>query len=188
MFAAREERDALKWPGGNPIVAHPPCRLFSRLSHFSTAPESEKQLAYWSVGKVREWGGVLEHPAHSRLWKDVKLPIPGSKDEWGFTLAVPQFWFGHSAEKDTWLYICGCERKSLPEIPMRMGFPSDLFAGGLKSSGDRRKYVPGSRHSGIRSATPPDFARWLIQTAERCKSTEFSSLTGTSHLFHAGAK
>jgi hypothetical protein len=34
-----KERDAMKWPGGNPIVAHPPCRLFSKhLRHLSTAP------------------------------------------------------------------------------------------------------------------------------------------------------
>jgi hypothetical protein len=47
-----EDRNALLWPGGNPIVAHPPCRLWSMLRKFSTAPESEKELAIWSVKQV----------------------------------------------------------------------------------------------------------------------------------------
>lgn len=159
-----EERDAMKWPGGNPVVTHPPCRLWSRLSHMSTAPQSEKQLAIWAVEQVRKWSGVLEHPAHSKLWKEENLPMPGKKDRQGFTVAIPQFWFGHPGQKDTWLYICGCEWRKLPNVPMRFGYPENVFAGGS------RKYVLGSRHGGIRSATPPAFARWLVETAERCNT------------------
>jgi hypothetical protein len=157
-----EERDAMKWPGGNPIVAHPPCRLFSALSHMSSAPVEEKRLAYWAVDQVRQYGGVLEHPARSKLWRDEILPLPGESDQWGISVSLPQFWFNHPGMKWTWLYICGATFNDLPTVPMRLGFPEDVFAGGS------RKYVPGSRHGGIRSATPPDFARWLVQVAERC--------------------
>jgi hypothetical protein len=158
-----EDRDAVKWPGGNPIVAHPPCRLFSQLRHMSTAPKEEKELAYWSVERVREWSGVLEHPSRSRLWGDMQLPKPGYHDRWGFTVSLPQYWFGHKGDKWTWLYICGVDICELLDIPFRLGYLENVFAGGS------RKYIPGSRHSGIRSATPPAFARWLIETAERCK-------------------
>src|SRR5208282_4230466 len=70
-----EDRNALKWPGGNPGIFHPPCRLWSRwLRHFSTAPIAEKELALWSVEQVRANGGVLEHPACSLLWDEAQLP------------------------------------------------------------------------------------------------------------------
>lgn len=62
------ERDARKWPGGCPVVAHPPCRAWGRLRQFAKPRPDEKDLAPWAVEKVRRWGGVLEHPANSSLW------------------------------------------------------------------------------------------------------------------------
>lgn len=156
-----EERDAMLWPGGNPIVAHPPCRLFCALRHLSTAPIEEKQLAYWAVDQVREWGGVLEHPARSTLWENCVLPWPGERDQYGFTYSVDQFWFGHQARKPTWIYICGTTPRELPEVPLRFGHFKDIWGG-------KNRLTNGGRWSGSRSATPPTFAKWLIQTAERC--------------------
>jgi len=155
-----EDRDALKWPGGNPGIFHPPCRLFCAMKHLSTAPIAEKHLAYWSIKQVREWGGILEHPAHSTLWEEKNLPKPGKKDIHGFTFSVDQFWFGHPGIKRTWLYICGIQPKDLPDYPIRIGHSKNVFAGGS------RKYIPGSRHSGIRSATPIAFANWLVSVAQ----------------------
>jgi hypothetical protein len=60
-------RDARNWPGGNAIVAHPPCREFSKMRGFSKAPPGEKELAYMAVRWVQQWGGVLEHPKGSLL-------------------------------------------------------------------------------------------------------------------------
>lgn len=156
-----EDRDALKWAGGNSVVAHPPCRLFSALKHMSRAPESEKELAYWALEQVRQWGGVLEHPARSKLWEEKGLPLPGRRDEWGWTLCVSQYWFGHKGEKATWLYIVGIDRKELPPVPLRLGYPVNVFAG------SSRRQEPGARHS-LRSATPIEFARWLIEVALQC--------------------
>jgi hypothetical protein len=51
------ERDALNWPGGNPIIAHPPCRAWGRLAQFAKPRLNEKQLAIYSVHTVRIWGG-----------------------------------------------------------------------------------------------------------------------------------
>jgi hypothetical protein len=158
-----EERDALNWPGGNPGIFHPPCRLFCALKHLSTAPESEKKLSYWAVEKVRRWGGVLEHPASSTLWRDMDLPIPGCSDDYGFTFGLDQFWFGHLARKRTRLYICGPSAKDLPDIPLRFGEPKNLWS----THHNSMKRV---RWSGIRDATPPAFAHWLIAVAERCNA------------------
>jgi hypothetical protein len=59
-------------------------------------------LARLAVALVREFGGVLEHPAGSTLWKAQKLPRPGERDQYGgWTLEAPQKWWGHKAEKAT---------------------------------------------------------------------------------------
>jgi len=51
------ERDARKWPGGCPVVAHPPCRAWGRLRKFAHPRKGERQLAVWAVRQVRTWGG-----------------------------------------------------------------------------------------------------------------------------------
>lgn len=73
------ERDARTWPGGNPVVAHPPCRAWGRLRHFAKPRPDEKALAIFAVDQVRKWGGVLEHPASSTLWTEAGLPAPGRR-------------------------------------------------------------------------------------------------------------
>jgi hypothetical protein len=119
-------RDALAWLGGSPVVAHPPCRLWGRLRHFARSDdaEAERAAALWVVGQVRRWGGVLEHPSSSTLWPAAGLPAPGRRDEFGgFTLAVSQWWWGHKADKLTWLYVCGIELADLPPVPFKLGEP-----------------------------------------------------------------
>lgn len=74
-------RDARLWPGGCPVVAHPPCRSWGSLRHFAKPEPGEKELGPYAVGLVREWGGVL---------------VP-----------VLQSWWGHRAPKKTLLYIVG---------------------------------------------------------------------------------
>ena len=106
------ERNALNWAGGNPIVAHPPCRAWGQLSHFAKPREGEKELAIYSINQIRKYGGVLEHPRASKLWKEMNLPTGSQVDEFGgYTLCINQSWFGHRAEKKTLLYICGCPKK-----------------------------------------------------------------------------
>ena len=165
------QRDARLWPGGCPIVAHPPCRLWSSLAHMSTAPAEEKDLATWAVEQVREWGGVLEHPQRSRLWRI--LPQPWTSDGYGITVELNQWHWGHPASKPTRLYVCGADR--LPEWPMRMGKPYKTVTG--------IKGQPGRRCTDReREATPPQFAHWLVELARRCKghNTEVSSGEKTS--------
>jgi hypothetical protein len=60
-----------------PVIAHPPCRAWGMLSHMANPREGEKQLAYLALAQVRLNGGILEHPAGSRLWKEAPLPLAG---------------------------------------------------------------------------------------------------------------
>lgn len=48
-----KERNALNWPGGTPVIAHPPCRAWGRLRQFAKPEEGEKEYALWAVKQVR---------------------------------------------------------------------------------------------------------------------------------------
>ena len=52
------ERDALTWPGGCPVVAHPPCRAWGQLRYWAKPRPGEKELALWAVEQVQRWGGA----------------------------------------------------------------------------------------------------------------------------------
>ena len=167
-------RDARKFPGGMPVVAHPPCRAWGALSHMANPRPDEKDLARHAVKVIREYGGVLEHPYASKLWPDQKLPALGKRDEFGgFTVAIPQVWFGHCMEKNTKLYVCGCEPKDLPEIPL--SFATATHAMGGKWLFDVKKRLgrdgimrEDARKGKDREGTPPAFAKWLVAVARQC--------------------
>lgn len=167
------ERDARKWPGGCPAVTHPPCRAWGQLSHMAKPRPDEKELAPWAIEQVRKWGGVLEHPARSRLWPHCGLPKPGQRDTWGgWTLAAPQQWWGHRAEKNTRFYIVGCEPWNVPEIPFVIG-RAPCRIGDIGKKGDRPQKGDPRYHPEIpkneRERTPPALALWLVELARRCK-------------------
>ena len=158
------DRDALNWPGGMPVIAHPPCRSWSQLRHFAKPREGEQELALWAVKKVRAFGGVLEHPAKSALWPAVGLPEPGYRDSAeGWTLCVPQQWWGHPCEKMTRFYIVGCDPKDIPPIPFELG-----EARMVQSYSHKCRRRPQMPHK-LREHTPPALGRWLVELATRCK-------------------
>jgi len=163
------ERDAMKWPGGSSAIYHPPCRYWGRMRDFATKNatseevEAERNLARWAVDQVREWGGVIEHPAYSTLWADKNLPAPGERDKYGgWTLPINQHSFGHRAEKKTWLYIVGCEPKEIPDLPIVLGKATHCIR--PTKSYPRLPSVT----KADREHTPPALAEWLIELARRC--------------------
>lgn len=160
------DRDARNYRGDHPVVAHPPCRAWGRLRHFAKPRLDEKDLALFAVDAVRRFGGVLEHPTASTLWPAAGLPRPGAgRDEFGgWSIQVPQFWWGHRAEKSTWLYIVGCEPRGLPAIPLVLGEAPCVIATQKKGANRRPETSPPERE-----ATPPAFAEWLLDLAQRCR-------------------
>lgn len=154
------DRDAMSFLGGMPVIAHPPCRLWSAYcSHQAKSPDPEKEraLGRFCVENVRSNGGVLEQPAHSRLWKACDIPFPNQKDTGdGFSIEIPQFWFGDTREKNTWLYFLGIHPKELPKMPLR-----------LKPEGGDRRIWQLMSSKNQRERTPLEFALWLVECARR---------------------
>jgi hypothetical protein len=162
------ERDARNWPGGAPVVAHPPCRAWGRLQHFAKPREDERELGPFAVEQVRAHGGVLEHPAYSDLWLYCALPAPGQIDEFGgFTLPITQQWWGHRAEKATWLYIVGCDRCDVPLMPFVLGEASHVVSPSCNIRKGHPNYRPQLRKA-EREHTPPALAHWLVDLSTRC--------------------
>lgn len=163
------DRNAALYAGNDPVFAHPPCRGWGRLRHFSNHTESELDLARQAVGHVRNNSGVLEHPAGSTLWSDQNLPAPGAgHDEFGgWTFPVYQCWFGHRAEKSTWLYICGVTPSRIPPFELSISPASHVCE-------TRQKVNPRPSITKIeREATPLQFALWLVNLAVRCGDDKF---------------
>jgi hypothetical protein len=157
------ERNARLWPGGAPVVAHPPCRAWGRLRKFANPRKGERQLAIWSVRQVRRFGGVLKHPVGSLLWKKAGLPPPGQVDRYGgWTLPIHQNWWGHRAEKATLLYIVGCAPGDTPPIPLRLGEATHVVQS--RKRFDYRPHITKAE----REHTPPELAQWLCELARRC--------------------
>lgn len=159
-----EARDARLYAGPHPVVAHPPCGPWGRLRHLCSRQDAT--CAPIAVGIVREFGGVLEHPAWSRLFDHCGLPRPGElPDAWGGrTFAVSQVDWGHVARKRTWLYVVG----ALPGTMPPPGRPTHYVSG----CRERKVKTGGTVPPGInicsaeqRRRTAPAFAAWLVELA-----------------------
>ena len=145
------DRDARTYCDSYPVIAHPHCRAWGILSHMANPRPDEKQLAYFALAQVRLNGGILEHPASSRLWKLAKLPL---KEEFsdnfgGFTIEIDQYDFGHVAHKMTKLYICGIDQSELPILPQkRTETPKRSICGNVpetvRCTQYQREYTPDS--------------------------------------------
>ena len=142
-------RDATTYAGDLPVAAHPPCRKWGVLAHMAkNARPGEKELALFAIEQVRRCGGILEHPASSKLFKQ-HLPDAGMfADRYGgYTITIDQFDFGHVAHKLTKLYICGCSFDDLPSVPPKREDHTDRSIAGnvpgtTRCTQYQREYTP----------------------------------------------
>lgn len=146
------DRDAEKYNGPYPVVAHPPCRLWGKLAGLSTADEREMRLAIHSVECMLRFGGVLEHPINSNLISWVRLIGQVKLQE------VRQFDFGHQAEKRTIIMVTGSNARDWPEMPLRL-MPISKVVNTTKRDG--RQEVPRA----WRERTPKALAEWMVAVA-----------------------
>lgn len=169
-----EARDARRWPGGCPVVAHPPCKRWSMLNGvvLSRYPHKAAEFAWGNDGglftfaleQVRRWGGVLEHPAGSRAFGHHGLPLVGRGPDkhGGWTFEIRQVDFGHRAEKRTWLHVVGIDPDDLPPLPPR-GTATALVS---RMPDCSLVEIMGKAE---REHTPPALAAWLVDLARRCR-------------------
>ena len=108
------DRDARKYAGPHPVVAHPPCARWGRFwrADGSREPGDDGGLFASALALLRTWGGVLEHPKASHAFRrfDLGVPTRGSwaRNIWGDWLTeVSQSAYGHRARKETWLVTHG---------------------------------------------------------------------------------
>ena len=115
-----EHRDARRYAGPWPVVAHPPCQLwgamavvnYTRWGGEHNKPGNDAGCFAAALEAVRRWGGVLEHPAKSRAFAAHGLPAPRGAGwqrtlDGGWICEVWQSDYGHRASKATWLYYRG---------------------------------------------------------------------------------
>lgn len=167
-----EARDARGYSGPYPVVAHPPCQLwgsfaalnFSRWGGDRNRPGNDEGCFEAAVRAVESYGGVLEHPAGSRAFREYGLAVPVGSG-WQMALSggwVCEVWqsaYGHRANKSTWLYYVGKRPHQLrwarPVGTHQIGFHD-------RRGKERNKPTLGRQEA---NATPVEFRDELIRLA-----------------------
>jgi hypothetical protein len=169
-----EQRDARKYDGPWPVVAHPPCGPWGSLRHLHVPNRERRNDADCgpiAFAQVRKFGGVLEQPAGSLLFSRCHAPEPGLLvDEFGgYSLEVAQVEWGHPARKRTWLYLVGVPRPLTYRPPMPGRKPTHWVSGGRthERKGSGGVVPPDIKVCSAqqRRRTPVAFARWLVDLA-----------------------
>ena len=109
------DRDARLWSGPGKCIAHPPCGHWGKYNHKCTLPG--RDCASIALSQVRKFGGILEHPASSTIWRHVVKPGEGRDFYNGFTIDIDQSVYGHAATKSTRLYCVNCQAPKPPMFP-----------------------------------------------------------------------
>jgi hypothetical protein len=178
------ERDARKYRGPHPVVAHPPCQRWGKF--WAGQPLWIKRTGERKIkgddggcfaaalSALRQWGGVLEHPWQSHAWPHFGLNVPPRSGGWvedgcgGWTCCVEQRGYGHYARKPTLLLAYRTmrpalewgesERKLDPALIERVGLKRAIRLGEVCSQG-------GGTDSRPRISTPGPFRDLLISIA-----------------------
>lgn len=128
-----QARDARRYAGPWPVVAHPPCQRWGKL--WAGQPLWIKRTGQRKIkgddggcfkaalASARNWGGVIEHPWGSHAWPHFGLNTPPREGGWimadfhgGWTCCVEQGRYGHYARKPTLLLVYGVDVADLPDL------------------------------------------------------------------------
>lgn len=134
-------RDATKYDGTGPVIAHPPCGPHGK---YHAHCNQDFSLAEIALCQVRKFGGIFEHPVGSAIARQLRST---QQDLWrGYTIEIDQFRFGFDSLKPTVLYIVRPTRK--PPLPQ----PRDGTPTPFENLARTRRHL-----------TPPLLAKWLIE-------------------------
>lgn len=168
-----KSRDARNYSDSLPVVAHPPCNLWTNFAFVNYArwggahnkPGNDLGCFMSALANVRRCGGVLEHPASSHAWRKYKLMRPECVG-WQrvcdneYVCEIWQSAYGCLARKKTWLLYVGCRR---PFALRWLREPGTHQIGFHDQRGKSRNLPTISGRAA--SATPPDLARALVKLA-----------------------
>lgn len=132
------ERNAITFSWSEKAICHPPCRQFCRLKGLSHRDKEEYDLVLNTIDLVNTYGGIIEHPLRSDLFKDPR--IDQTK-----VIFIDQHWFGFPAHKPTLLYIIGAKPDHIP-------FNMDAVTKSVHNMWSTQ-----------RSKTTEHLAKWLIE-------------------------
>ena len=167
-----EARDARKYAGPHPVVAHPPCDRWHMLSavnnkRWGFVINEDGGCFASAVEAVRRFGGVLEHPAETRAFNHHGL---GRPERWSWQMTIDGDWvtevnqaaYGHRAAKRTWLLYNG------NVAPPVMRWDDVRGSHQIGNFDAIKPPLP----AGELSATPPEFRDLLLGIARRARVEE----------------
>lgn len=178
-----ETRDARRYAGPWPVVAHPPCERWGRYWSGGPSVKVKRKLGddggcfKAALAAVRHWGGVLEHPEASHAFAAHGLVRPTWRAGWvpagdglGHVCCVAQGHYGHRARKLTWLYAVNTR---LPRLDWSIPAPRSRLDYGFHSAAERKarraKVAPivnATRLSALENlSTPIPFRDLLLKMA-----------------------
>ena len=191
-----EQRDARKYRGPWPVVAHPPCQLWGAFAPINykrwggehNRPGNDGGCFAAALDSVRRFGGVLEHPAKTRAWAAYGLTKPVGIGwqrgiDGGWVCEVWQSAYGHRAAKATWLYYVGAE----PPMELRWERPPGTHQIGYYDQRGKAANKPtlGKREA---NATPIEFRDALIALARHARRKDMADCTYPKCKDAAGCK
>lgn len=198
-----EARDARTYAGPHPVVAHPPCQRWGRFWHGSTRKPHQYKLGddggcfAAALRAVLTFGGVLEHPAHSKAWDAYQLTKPkagaGWQADWRlgvYVCHVEQGHYGHDSRKPTWLLAAWVHPAALPALNWTKGEQRlpDWMIERYGYEKARRigvvAMVGGKNKTAIRNATPEPFRDLLLWIARQAHNVK---LTGPERVRCSGS-
>ena len=184
-----KKRDARRYAGPWPVVAHPPCQRWGKMwfgqplavkkTGVRKAKGDDDGCFEAALHAARKYGGVIEHPWGSHAWAHFGLILPPRTGGWvvadwfgGWTCCVEQGRYGHYARKPTLLLAYNTDLPSLewgesearldPAVVERMGLARAKRLGELGAKG-------GGTDSTARIHTPEPFRDLLISLARSVK-------------------
>jgi hypothetical protein len=184
-------RDARKYAGPYPVVAHPPCERWGRYwggGPNVTIPKikgADGGCFLSALSAVRLHRGVLEHPEASHAWGHYGINRPPRSGGWikadfegGWTCCVEQGHYGHPARKATWLYANGVD---LPELiwgpctdrqRLDEGFHSKAERDAARAAGQKPRKRLSTREN---LSTPIAFRDVLLSIARTARAQELAA-------------
>jgi hypothetical protein len=186
-------RDATNYEGPYPVVAHPPCKRWSRFGiqmlkgHGFNDGKAKKDFGCFefALNSVRKYGGVLEHPQHSLAFDEFGITKPNKFNGWdefgnrlgwqvakdgvGQVCQVEQGHYSHIMRKCTWLYVVS--KHELPNLIWGDSNPKTPRKISYARGYARKVSIIDSINDVERSKTPIPFRNLLISIAENSHLT-----------------